>query len=287
LTADAVTAPRPAAPVSASDISPGQELAAWFQTPPGRYLLAWEQRRFDQAVADAFGYHALQIGLPELATLDSNRMPHRWLGLPEPPAAVDGADGAAGRAVDLVMHAAALPFAADSLDLVTLPHTLELSADPHAVLREVARVLVPNGLVVISGLNPLSWWGWRQGRAHLLSRLGLGHTRLGRRYLPQAGAFIASWRLRDWLRLLSFEVTVSDWGCYRPPVRSERWLQRTAWLDRVGQRWWPPLGAVYFLVAVKRLRGMHLLGPAWRPTRASAASAVVARRDRQQPKASP
>ena len=38
----------------------------WFETPPGRYLLAWEQAQFDQAVADMFGYHALQLGLSEV-----------------------------------------------------------------------------------------------------------------------------------------------------------------------------------------------------------------------------
>ena len=269
----------------------GEALAAWFQTPPGRYLLDWERERYAAAVADAFGYHALQLGLPQLDALAGNRMPHRGLALPEAPVAGNGngegvggvgADGEAGRprAVDLVTHAAALPFPAASLDLVLLPHTLELSADPHAVLREVERVLVPNGRVIVTGLNPASLWGLRQFRARAAQRLGLGRTRCARLDLPEAGAFIGPWRLRDWLRLLSFEVAATEHGCYRPAVVTERWLQRTAWMDRLGARWWPMLGAVYFIVAVKRVRGLHLLGPAWRPTRAAAAPAVVARRDR-------
>lgn len=270
----------------------GWELAAWFQTPPGRYLLDWERERFAEAVADAFGYHALQLGLPQLDALAGNRMPHRWLALPEVPGSPHAPDSPdtsnaalplaltpLGRRVDLVSHAAALPFPAASLDLVLLPHTLELSADPHAVLREVERVLVPNGRVVITGLNPASWWGLRQHRAHWMARIGLGRTRLARLYLPEAGAFIGPWRLQDWLRLLSLEVEQLAYGCYRPTVRSERWLQRWAWMDRWGPWAWAPLGAVYFIVAVKRVRGMHLLGPAWRPTRAAAAPAVVARRD--------
>lgn len=257
----------------------GRELAAWFQTPPGRYLLDWERERFAEAVADAFGYHALQLGLPQLDALAANRMPHRWLALPEAPLVDGTATPSDTASVALVTHAAALPFPADSVDLVLLPHTLELSADPHAVLREVERILVPNGRVVISGLNPASWWGLRQFRAHAAARLGLGQTRLARLYLPEAGAFIGSWRLQDWLRLLSFEVDTLQRGCYRPAVRSERWLQRTEWMDRVGHRWWPLFGAVYFIVAVKRVRGLHLLGPAWRPTRTASAPAVVARRD--------
>ena len=137
----------------------------WFETPPGRYLLAWEQAQFDQAVADIFGYHALQLGLSEVQGLRANRMPHRWLALSDPAQA-----GAAALWTDF----SALPFPANSLDLVVLPHTLELSPDPHATLREVERVLVPEGRVVICGLNPASLWGMRQRRAHLYRSLGFG-----------------------------------------------------------------------------------------------------------------
>lgn len=260
-------------------------LSRWLQTPPGRYLLEWERTQFDLAVADLFGYHALQLGLPELDTLAGNRMPHRWLGLPEE-LLVDAAgqtdvmgQGAWQRAcgnprIALITDAAALPFPAASLDLVVLPHTLELSADPHHVLREVERVLVPDGRVVMAGLNPASLWGFRQGRGRLLSALGLGARDGSHLYLPQAGEFISPWRLRDWLQLLSFEVESDRYGCYRPAVRTDKWLQRTAWMDRTGARWWPILGAVYFVVAVKRVRGVRLLGPSWKPRRASAAAPV-------------
>ena len=138
-------------------------LQDWFATPPGRYLLAWEQAQFDQAVADVFGYHALQLGAAEVDGLRTNRMPHRWLALPEP---VQPSRAA------LFTDFAALPFAANSLDLVVLPHALELSEDPHATLREVERVLVPEGRVVICGLNPASLWGMRQRRAHLYASSG-------------------------------------------------------------------------------------------------------------------
>ena len=249
----------------------GQELSAWFATPPGRYLLDWERARFERAVVDRFGYHALQLGLPELDALSANRMPHRWLALPE-----SGSESApnAMPPVALVTHAAALPFPANSIDLLVLPHTLEFSADPHAVLREVERVLVPEGRVVISGFNPASLWGLQQGWSRLAARLGLGES--ARPFLPEAGDFIGPWRLRDWLRLLSFDLEAQSFGCWRPAVRSEHWLQRWSWIDRVGRRWWPVLGAVYFLVAVKRVRGMHLLGPAWKPRHAGLKPVAVA-----------
>ena len=256
----------------------------WFRTPPGEYLLAWERERFDQAVADMFGYHALQLGLPELDALHSNRMPHKWLALQGPEAALLAAQPQAGdgsatpvpRAssprVALLTDSAALPFPENSLDLVLLPHTLELSSDPHATLREVERVLVPEGRVVISGMNPASLWGLRQRRAHFYRRLGYGEL-----FLPEAGEFIGYWRLRDWLRLLSFEVESGQFGCYRPAVSRPASLERFAWMDKAGERWWPIFGALYFLVAVKRVRGMRLLEPNWKAHKATAtAPAAIA-----------
>jgi len=246
-------------------------LHPWFSTPPGSYLLQWEQECFDLAVADLFGYHGVQLGLPLLEGLRANRMPHRWLvGTRSEPEA-----GEAFAAPALVAQSSALPFAAGSLDLVLLPHALETSTDPHATLREVERVLMPEGRVVICGLNPVSFWGLKQRRARLAQRLGLG-----RRYLPEEVDFIGYWRLRDWLRLLSFEVESVQFGCWRPAVRSQRWLDRYAWLDRVGDRWWPIFGAAYFVVAVKRVHGMRLLEPAWKsvPARTAASPASVASR---------
>lgn len=250
-------------------------LQDWFQTPPGRYLLDWERVQFDAAVADVFGYHALQLGLPEIDALQSNRMPHRWLatgaGRNQGPSEVQSPIVEEGNKVSaaLVTDFAALPFPAGSLDLVVLPHALELHTDPHATLREVERVLVPEGRVVICGLNPASLWGLRQRRGHLYQRLGFGEL-----YLPEAGEFIGYWRLRDWLRLLSFEVESGHFGCYRPAVQSQKWLDRYAWMDPVGDRWWPILGAVYCVSAIKRVHGMRLLEPAWRISKSVAGKPV-------------
>ncbi|MBL0391669.1 class I SAM-dependent methyltransferase [Ramlibacter monticola] len=244
----------------------------WFETPPGRYLLAWERAEFDRAVADIFGYHALQMGLPELDALQANRMPHKWLALTEAQAVRGPVKP------DIVTEFSALPFEENSLDLVVLPHSLELNLDPHTTLREVERVLVPEGKLVICCLNPASLWGLRQRRAHLYRRFGFGEL-----YLPDAGDFIGYWRLRDWLRLLSFEVETSSFGCWRPAFSSEKWLDRFAWMDPVGERSWPIFGAVYFIVAVKRVRGVTMIGPAWkRAKRIASAPVPVTNRSRHE-----
>jgi SAM-dependent methyltransferase len=246
------------------------DLQDWFQTPAGRYLLEWERVHVDAAVADIFGYHALQLGTPELQGLHANRMPHQWLATEQ----LSPDSELSVQFPALLTDFSALPFPSSSVDLLVLPHTLEFSADPHATLREVERVLVPEGRVVICGLNPLSLWGLRQKRDHLYRKLGFGHL-----FLPDGGTFIGYWRLRDWLQLLGFEVEVGKFGCYRPAVSSEKWLQRLEWMDPIGERWWPILGSAYFLVAVKRVRGMRLLEPGWKKAPIRARKAVsIARR---------
>jgi SAM-dependent methyltransferase len=252
---------------------------AWLASPPGRYVLEWEHARFDEAVGDVFGFHAVQLGLPGLDCLRANRMPHRiGVTLPADPTA-DSSGGRAAPAVAraeraggsphssvLVEHFEELPFDSQSIDLVVLPHVLEFAADPHQVLREVDRILRPEGRVIISGFNPVSLWGVRQ----------LALRRLGGPFLPTEGQFIAVPRLRDWFKLLSFEMDGGRYGCYRPPCRTQLWLDRTRFMEKAGDRWWPICGAVYMVSAVKRVRGMRLLGPAWKRQRTRSAVAVVA-----------
>ena len=241
-------------------------------------MLQWEQAHLDTAVVDLFGFHALQLGLPELEALRANRMPHRWVATEHNMPATDApvapaadpdallgevrkptpAPSAPRIAIALRCDFDALPFDSNSLDLIVLPHALELARDPHLALREVERVLVPEGRVVVVGFNPTSLWGLRQHLGRWRKRLLPGSQRA--LFLPSAGEFLGYRRLRDWLRLLSFEVEDGRFGCWRPPVASMKWLARFAWADRVGERWWPVFGAVYFVVAVKRVRGMRLVG---------------------------
>lgn len=253
-------------------VAPIIELHPWLALPPGQALLEWEQCQIDRLVADVFGFHALQLGLPELDGLRTNRMPHRWMALDTAyqgwtPPPEKGEDP--GAPLSLRCDFEALPFASNSLDLVVLPHALELARDPHHTLREVERVLVPEGRVVICGFNPASLWGLRQRRDQFCRRRGWGEP-----FLPVLPQQIGYRRLRDWLHLLDFEIEDGRFGCYLPAVRTEKWLHRLDGMDRLGARWWPIFGAVYFLVAVKRVHGVRLLGASWK-TAASRATAAV------------
>ncbi|NSL56754.1 class I SAM-dependent methyltransferase [Uliginosibacterium aquaticum] len=223
-------------------------LGQWFETPRGLYLQAWEQSQFDQRVADIFGFNAVQIGLCGQGFLRANRMPHRLhCNVCRDP----GEPGALQAAVE------ELPFASQSLDLVILPHVLEFASHPHQVLREVERVLLPEGHLLVSGFNPLSLWGLRRSFS--------GH--MGE--IPWTGQYLSVSRLKDWLSLLGLEVHDLQYGCYAPPLASEVWLRRWSFMEAAGRHCWPIAGGAYVLHAVKRVQGLRLIMPRWRQLKAS------------------
>jgi len=209
----------------------------WLQTPLGQYLLAREQVLYDHAVADVFGFNALQLGLPQADLLHECRIPFRFKAAP-------------WGEVPLRCQFDQLPFATHSADLLLLPHVLEYSASPHQTLREAERILLPEGHLILSGFNPVSLWGAQRlfGKCH-------GY--------PWTGNFLSLPRLKDWLSLLGLEVVAGRMGCYAPPFGSEKWINRCRFMDRAGDRWWPMLGGIYFLVAKKRVLGMRLIRPSW------------------------
>lgn len=230
-------------------------LAEWFATPLGRHVLAWELAQFAAATEDVFGYRAVQAGLPGIDILAANRIPFRFTLALEPGAAV---------AADPQQ----LPLADKSVDLIVLPHALECSGDPHQVLREAERVLVPEGRIVISGFNPMSLWRLRQVLTSERRRRIAG--------APWDARFVGLLRLKEWLKLLGFELDGGRFGCYAPPLASTAWLRRFAFMEQAGARWWPVLGGVYVVRAIKRVYGMRVITPAWRQERARRRRALAA-----------
>jgi len=238
----------PAAPHAALHATSG--LAEWLATPQGQYVFDWEQDRIDNIVADIFGYNAVQLGLPACDFLRANRIALRFSA---------GEEHGVALATDLGQ----LPLATASIDLVVMPHVLEFAADPHQILREVERVLMPEGHVVICGFNPFSLWGLRR--------------RFSARGAPWDGHYLSLPRIKDWLALLGFEANRGCFGCYSPPAAQRKWLNRFAFMEKAGDRWWPIAGGVYIIQAVKRVQGMRVVTPSWRaaPTQQKALATVA------------
>lgn len=207
-------------------------LQSWYQRPLGRALAEAEQAALASQLPNLFGYHLVVIDPPwGTCCLDDSRIAHHVI-----QSAAPSMLPCAGLAADTDHW----PIQTDSVDAVILPHTLELSTNPHQVLREADRSLVPDGHLVIIGFNPFSLWGARQ----LLSR------RDDR--LPWSARFRSQHRIRDWLGLLGFDTLHSHYLFQRPPVQSERILRKLQFMEPEAGTGLLLLSACYIMLARKR-----------------------------------
>ncbi len=220
-------------------------LDQWFVAGAGRYVRSWEQRYISRLVRQVFGYHAVQIGLPQWDFMRHNRVRHKWCTTQQ--------DTFLQAKYAPVMCAAEhLPFASESIDLLVLPHTLETSSDPHQVLREVQRVLVPEGTVVMSGFNPWALWSVTDRVPGLEQRLPI-----------QPSLHLSPWRVADWLELLSFEINGQVFGGYGPLCEQREWIRRWHFMEQWGAKMWPVLGGLYVFSAKKRVNQITMVGLDW------------------------
>jgi len=164
----------------------------WLDSSAGQNLIEQEGRHVSRALDSIFGDQFLQIGNWGAGQFRQFARTQRT--------AVVG-DGMSG-SLDVVTAPDCLGIAGDSIDVVLLPHVLEVHDDPHGVLREVDRILRSDGHIIFLGFNPVSLWGLR----HILSR---------RRFPPGIQRVISEHRLRDWLRLLNYSVDHSSFQYFQ------------------------------------------------------------------------
>lgn len=200
---------------------------AWLRLALNARLLDSERQLLGRVLEPLFGYYLLVVGgwgrhahQPEVS-----RIRHQLL--------VDRPGGGAA----LAAAPDALPVSSNSVDVVVLAHTLELTSEPHGVLREAHRVLVGEGRVVILGFNPWSPWRLR---------------------VPWNGRLVSRKRLTDWLALLDLEVERVDEHGWSIPFGSTR---VDAWFKQRAAAGWPLPSGAYLVVARKRVSAMTLVGP--------------------------
>ena len=172
-----------------------ESLHDWFKSELGAYLLERERAWLDRVTPDIFGFHAIQLGLPQVDLLRESRIVHRVTVSPEPAGPHNHVPGQ--------FHE--LPFETQSIDLCVMPHVLEFSENPHEVLREIDRVLRPEGRVLVLGFNPWSLFGARK----LWTSTGY----------PWQGQFVSLVRIKDWLQLLAWNPRPGNWLVTFRPVR--------------------------------------------------------------------
>ena len=230
----------------------------WLSGPSGALVAEAEASVFDGIVPDLFGYHLLQIGgLGAFDPAANSRIHHR-MRLDVQGAATD-VEGSR-----LQASADALPFAADSIDVVLLPHVLEFEPRPHDALREAFRVLAPEGHLLVSVFNPTSLLGlWRLMRRH-------------RRRPPWNGQFLTLPRVKDWLALLGFDVVAAHGRCFvAPPFRNAALLRHVPRADGRMARLLPLLAGSNVLLARKRVFTLTPIRQRWAPRKRLVASGLA------------
>lgn len=220
--------------------------AAWFRRGVGRRAAAEKRRICAEILRDIFGLYGAQLSGGGQVLFAASPV-RRCLFI--------GQNGG-----DLCADWRELPFETDALDLLILDHALEASAEPHAVLREAARVLRPQGRLLVIGFNPWS----------LLALSGDVPWR--RRWLSVA-------RIKDWLTLLDMAPRGGVYAMFLPPWGRRRWLR---WMDPAGRRWWPLAGGVFFLDAVKRRPDIRMMPAPFQPLKKQKIAALAAAEKRIQ-----
>ena len=234
-----------------------QQLQMWFEAEQAALLLADERKILTQRLYALFGYHILQVGnIGGQHFLDGSKISHKLL-------ASLISDEASEKISGFCCDCNNLPVASDSIDVVVLPHVLEFEANPHQVLRESERILIGEGHVVIMSFNPLSLWG--------LWRLVLAW----REKPPWQGHYIGLTRIKDWLKLLDFEIIKIERFYFRPPLRSLKLLQKLEFMEQLGSYCWPWFGGVYLLIAKKRVVPLTPIKLQWRSRRQIIATGVA------------
>ena len=209
----------------------------WFKSPLGQYLLALEYDYINPVVMDTFGFYAIQMGNFDIDFLDQSRIQNKF--------------SLNSNHADLMTSNEALPFDEASVDLLIAPHILEQMVEPYELLKEIHRVLMPEGRLIITGFNPTSLWGLKR----LLS-FDIDY--------PWNAKFISLSKIKEWLPIVGLEMIEGKMGCYVPPIQQSSWLKKIHAMEKLGDRWWPMLGGFYFIVIQKRVHGMHAIQPLWK-----------------------
>lgn len=163
-------------------------LFAWYQTPRGRLL---------QQLEAEYLRHAIQVGCRQtIVQIGGLNWENEFIdcSLYEKFTIVDYRGLGWHEAMKIRAKAFSLPIQTASVDLVIVPHLLEFDAHRFQTIREVERILKPEGSVIIINFNPWNLWvryqfiwdkKWSDSwHAH----------------------FLRSSRIVDWLKLLNFEV---------------------------------------------------------------------------------
>ena len=223
----------------------------WYSTLSGKASLETLDGLCQEVMSEIFGYYALELGTlsGRHDLLSNSRIAAGFSLLTRQGAETHLKDSDESL---IISSNEQLPIDTDNIDLIVASHVLELSKNPHQVLREIDRVLVPEGHCILIGFNPFSL------------------LRIGRFLWPGTykrdvtDKMRAAHRVRDWFSLLGFEVLDVHYFGFRPNVKGQALFERMDWLEKLGGKAWPVLGNMYMLHVKKQVVAMRPHKKVWK-----------------------
>lgn len=214
---------------------------SWHELPNGELVLSFINQALSAWSAKFFGYHLLKIGALSADVDTSNSSIKHQISV-----------GEQINKPDVVADVDDLPFLEHSVDVSILSHALEFSIDPHHVLREASRVLIPNGYLIVTGFNPISLAG--------LNR----YIPMRKHHLPWNEHFFTPMRVKDWLHLMGFEILEDIRGLHTNLVGNVGQGAFAQQWQKFADNYLSPMGSVYVIVAKKRVLPLTPIKPKWK-----------------------
>ncbi|KJV07356.1 class I SAM-dependent methyltransferase [Methylocucumis oryzae] len=164
-------------------------LFAWYQTPRGKLLKELESEFLQRSITVSCQQTVLQIGGLGFETDFVDCSLYKYYTI------LDAKLLGCTSAQKIQAKAYRLPLKSDSVDMIIVPHLLEFDHYRFQTMREIERVLKPEGIVLVMNFNPWSFW---------VRYMYLWEKRFSDSWRAH---FIGRNRVLDWLKLLNFEVT--------------------------------------------------------------------------------
>ena len=233
----------------------------WYQTQSGQATLTKLDDLCAESLSEIFGYYAVETGVlsgqhsllrhsritNSLALINKSRINNYSYKANKK----DEGDQLETLS-SLISNNEQLPLATDNVDLVIGTHLLESSEDPHQVLREIDRILVPEGHCILIGFNPFALSGLgKQLRTSVLRNKSSFKLRSVN-------------RVRDWFSLLGFEVLDVQYMGLRPTIKNKKLFDSLSWLENWGGIAGPMLGKLYVMHVKKQVVAMTPHKKVWR-----------------------
>lgn len=203
----------------------------WQDIQHGLMFKSTLQSYLDEWWPKLFGYHLLKLGaLSSEINSNSCSIAHQFsIDVKHPD-------------VNVVAYRDELPLIEKSIDVCLLTHQLDFTPDPHRLLREIDRVLVDDGYLLLSGFNPISGVGLK----HFIP--------YKRKKMPYNSRLFLPHRIIDWLNLLNYEVISFERFGMTP--LSAKYFK--VWVDDLMLDSFPAICSQYLIVARKRTYPLNL-----------------------------